>query len=676
MQETIVVDTSSKAKGELRIYGKMKRLLRCPCLLLLIATAPVTNGWAASFSPNKKITRTAVRTEKASLSVLALHASSPSSSQDAATTTATTTTNANFIVDSFTSKTECDDLNTPPSLGVILQSLEALSNTGSDIRGRFVDHAPRGSLASVAHAIKAAAAESSSHPALTPFAAYCYGHALAQQLLIDETSEKEQQQQRQQFTIAIGIDPRSHGMRLADSFARGAESWGPDINVVFAGIATTPACAAFCRSGKCDAAVMITASHLPKDRNGFKFFSKAAPTGYSKLQIQALAGPAKQCASECRDILPPSSGPNAVMCSQHNHQWMPDYAESLKQAILSKTKHLTSHPERPLEGLTIILNSGNGSGGFFQTVLEDLGADASHSLHLQPDGSFPNGIPNPEDAAMLKQTITACEAVQADLAIMLDTDADRCGFVVPRGTTYEPLNRNRLIALLGVIFAEASPGCAVVTDSVTSEGLATFLQDNLKLQHVRYLKGYANVINLAKELTQSGTMNAELAIETSGHCAMRENDFLDDGTYTAVQILSLLAREKQVNPNANLLDLIAELEEMDEVAELRMTTKDGSLETMQAVFDVCVAEIEARCNTPDGAWTLDEDNLEGIRVRLGNNGQFFMLRKSLHDPLVSLQIESQSKAEARRLIIDPLVSAFQSNPSIDEVLDTSVLETY
>ena len=85
---------------------------------------------------------------------------------------------------------------------------------------------------------------------------------------------------------------------------------------------------------------------------------------------------------------------------------------------------------------------------------------------------------------------------------------------------YEPLNRNRLIALLGVIYAKSSPGCTIVTDSTTSEGLGKFLEGNLGLHHFRYLRGYANVIRKAKEITESGVANAEVAIETSGHCAM------------------------------------------------------------------------------------------------------------------------------------------------------------
>jgi phosphomannomutase len=436
---------------------------------------------------------------------------------------------------------------------------------------------------------------------------------------------------------------------------------------------------------------MVTASHLPRDRNGFKFFSTDSLSGFSKAQILALGVQAETCALEWfgHGILPPSSGEGAVMCSQHVN-WMPDYADSLKQAILSKTAGSSAehNQERPLTGLKIILNSGNGAGGFFQEVLKDLGADVSASMHLEPDGTFPNGIPNPEDSSMLQQTAAACEKAQADLGIMLDTDADRCGFVVPRTVTasgergnYEALNRNRLIALLGVIFAREKPGCAVVTDSVTSEGLSMFLEDKLGLKHVRYLKGYANVINKAKELTESGTMNAELAIETSGHCAMRENAYLDDGTYTAVKIVSLLANEHAAlsQQQKGLLDLIADMEELDEVSELRMTTKDGSLDTMREIFEVCASAIESQCYSAqleeEGAWTIDKDNLEGVRVRLGN-GQFFMLRKSLHDPIISLQIEARSKEEARSLIVGPLDQLMGSNASIENVLDMAALKSY
>jgi len=226
---------------------------------------------------------------------------------------------------------------------------------------------------------------------------------------------------------------------------------------------------------------------------------------------------------------------------------MPDYAASLRDAILTKTN--TRYGDKLLAGLKIVLNSGNGSGGFFAQVLTDLGADCTASIHLEPNGTFSNdyGAPNPKNPSMFQQTVDACQTAQANLGIMFDTDGNRSGFVVPRTiqrddtkTDYEVLNQNRLIALLSVVFARC---CIIVTDSVTSEGLASFLNDRLGLQHIRFKKGYANVINKAKEINEDPSIvaSAKVAIETAGHCAMQENNFLDDGTYTAVQVVSLLA---------------------------------------------------------------------------------------------------------------------------------------
>jgi phosphomannomutase len=352
-----------------------------------------------------------------------------------------------------------------------------------------------------------------------------------------------------------------------------------------------------------------------------------------------------------------------------------------------KTQGVVPNAMKPLDGLKLLLNPGNGAGGFFKYVLEDLGADVSASIHLEPDGLFPNGIPNPEDVKMLERTISVCEKEQADLGIMLDTDADRCGFVAPRTinavtgirSNYEALHRNRLIALLGFILAKEKPGCAVVTDSVTSEGLSYFLTDKLGLQHIRYKKGYANVIAKARQLTDSGQCNAELAIETSGHCAMRENAYLDDGTYTAVKIVSLLAQQRAIDlsngKSSTLLALISDMAELDEVCELRMNTKDASLDTMQAVFDLLTSEIDGFSGM-NNTWKVDRDNLEGIRLRFLSEGQFFMLRKSLHDPIVSLQIEAQHRKQARELIVQPLVKLLEANKNISNKLDISALKDY
>jgi len=557
--------------------------------------------------------------------------------------------------------------------------------------------------------------------ALTPLSAYCYGHAFARMVvesqpsrnagtlglfgsadkniaasaaifdLFSEVGGGEEGVEKVLTTICVGRDPRIHGARLADALCLGIESV-EGVKAVYTGLASTPSMFEFCRAGKCDGSVMVTASHLPEDKNGFKFCTKAG--GLNARDINMLAETAASNSREWYDvgIMPPTSGSGAF-CSTSHVDFMPHYASTLRSAIIKEVSDgdtSSSATSQPLSGLRIVLNAGNGSGYFFNEILKDLGADVSASMNLTPDGTFPkdSGVPNPEYKAMIETTTRVCEETNADIGIMLDTDADRCGFIIPRNNddlsssaTYETLNRNRLIALLSVIFQTSSPGCSVVTDSVTSEGLAKFLEEDLGLNHVRYLKGYSNVIEKAKEITDSGRATVEMAIETSGHCAMRENDYLDDGTYTAVKVVGLLARVAKAkgegrDGHLGLLDLISNLEEMEEVEELRLNVADGSLSTTNRMFDSIANDI-ARATSSQKGWELDQENLEGIRVRNGSDGSFFMLRKSLHDPVISLQVEGSSANNVRQTVILPLLEIIESKgDQFASSINSSALSDY
>lgn len=271
-------------------------------------------------------------------------------------------------------------------------------------------------------------------------------------------------------------------------------------------------------------------------------------------------------------------------------------------------------------------------------------------------------------------TLEACDASGADIGVMFDTDADRAGFVLPRDDdgSYEPLHKNRLIALLGVVFASSSPGCTFVTDSTTSEGLSAFLEDTLGLNHCRFLRGYANVIGKAKELTESGAANAQVAIETSGHCAMKENGYLDDGTYAAVKVIGLLARlyGSDSSSSSSLLDLISDLEEMPYEKEYRLESKDGSTATTSEAFRNIVQSVQDKCATQP-QWTFDEDNLEGVRVRLASGG-FFMARQSLHDPVISFQLESVDASTAAEEVVGPMMEVLGKHGSALDLGDLTL----
>ena len=156
------------------------------------------------------------------------------SSKDSLAVNEVTTAPDAFLHEFFSS--ECDDTNLPPSLSIISRSFEQLES-GSDIRGRFVDHPRRGSVAAVARAIRG-----ESLPALTPFAAHCLGFAFATMIRNSQPPSGENV-----VDICIGQDPRFHGTCLADAFSRGAESV-QGVRVVYTGLATTPSMFEFCRS--------------------------------------------------------------------------------------------------------------------------------------------------------------------------------------------------------------------------------------------------------------------------------------------------------------------------------------------------------------------------------------------------------------------------------------------
>uniref|UniRef100_A0ACD6ARG0 Uncharacterized protein n=1 Tax=Avena sativa TaxID=4498 RepID=A0ACD6ARG0_AVESA len=132
-------------------------------------------------------------------------------------------------------------------------------------------------------------------------------------------------------------------------------------------------------------------------------------------------------------------------------------------------------------------------------VLKPLGAVTSGSQFLEPDGLFPNHIPNPEDKAAMEAITQAVLNKNADLGIIFDTDVDRSAAVDSSG---RELNRNRLIALMSAIVLEEHPGTTVVTDSVTSDGLTTFIEKKLGGKHHRFKRGYKNVIDEAIRLVK------------------------------------------------------------------------------------------------------------------------------------------------------------------------------
>ena len=424
--------------------------------------------------------------------------------------------------------------------------------------------------------------------------------------------------------VAVGHDSRISADRIRSAVVNAMTECGA--KVLDCGLSSTPSMFMITLDRQLDGSVQITASHHPYHRNGLKFFTPAG--GLDGCDIEAILG-------FCESGSFPDSAEGG---SSEKTDYMKEYAAHLRDIIRKGIGG--ENDDRPLEGLHIVVDAGNGAGGFYATdVLEPLGADISGSVFLEPDGMFPNHIPNPEDKDAMKSICNAVMKAHADLGVIFDTDVDRGGAVDSLGAE---INRNRLVALASAIALENCPGGTIVTDSTTSAGLRKFIEVSLGGVHYRYRRGYRNVINRAIELNEQGT-ECPLAIETSGHAAMRDNYFLDDGAYLVTMIIIKMAQLRA--RGESLAMLTAGLEEPLEENELRFKIR---AEDFREYGEQVLAGLEEYAAAREN-WIVADDNREGIRVSFEEEEGWFLLRLSVHDPIMPLNLESMKEGGCRSI---------------------------
>ena len=422
-----------------------------------------------------------------------------------------------------------------------------------------------------------------------------------------------------ELVISVGRDSRVSGPRIVSECSAVMKNAG--VRVLDCGLASTPSMFMTTVDLGCDGALQITASHHPFNRNGLKFFTRDGGLEGSDIEEILLFAQNGEAPEEL-------SGGEIVPTD-----YMSDYSARLRAMICREVN--AEDYEHPLKGFKIVVDAGNGAGGFYaEKVLAPLGADTTGSCFLEPDGMFPNHIPNPENEEAMASISRAVLDAGADMGVIFDTDVDRGGAVDSKGNE---INRNRLVAMAAAIALEGNPGGTVVTDSTTSAGLKDFIQNDLGGVHHRFKRGYKNVINEAIRLNSEG-VNCPLAIETSGHAAMRENYFLDDGAYLCTKLIIKMAQLK--SEGKELEQLIATLKEPVESREIRFKIEESDF---KACGNRILKNLEEYAKQQEG-WILADDSREGVRISFSkeDGDGWFMLRLSVHDPIMPMNVESDS----------------------------------
>ncbi len=394
-----------------------------------------------------------------------------------------------------------------------------------------------------------------------------------------------------------------------------------------------------------DGAVMITASHLPFNRNGLKLFTREG--GLESKDIKEVLEKAAVISSMSHKV---------EFAEAETADLVGAYSRHMQNIIKEEVQ--AEDYEHPLKGLHIVVDASNGVGGYFTKVLEGLGASTEGSICLDPDGTFPNHVPNPENKQAMEAVRKATLDAGADLGIIFDTDGDRAAVVFSDG---EEINQNAIIALMAAILSEKYPHTTVVTDSVTSNHLTDFLEKDLQMKHHRFKRGYKNVINEAIRLNKEGE-ETHLAIETSGHGAVKENYFLDDGAYMSVKIICKLAKCRQ--EGKQIQDLIAGLKKPVESEECRLKILTDDFKAYGAkVLEDFMAFAESQ-----ETFQVVANNYEGVRINFDDEEVqgWMLMRMSLHDPIIPMNFETEKTGGVEILLnrIRPFLSAYSKLSSL------------
>jgi phosphomannomutase len=301
-----------------------------------------------------------------------------------------------------------------------------------------------------------------------------------------------------QGPVAIGRDMRLSSDDLATNLARGLND--ADVDTIDIGLCGTELVYHAASRPGMGGGVMVTASHNPADYNGMKMVREqaipvSADTGLK--QIEAL-------------LVKKDEKPSNAGTGQHR-------AESVNADYTARMLRCIDTDQ--LKPFRIVVNAGNGCAGpAFDAIAQDLPLDIVR-LHHDPDGSFPNGVPNPLLSENRKETAEAVRAHRADFGIAWDGDFDRCFFFDADGRFIEGYY---LVGLFAARLLEKHPGEKIVLDPRLTWNT---------IEQVRQAGGQP-LINKSGHAFIKERMRAENALyggEMSAHHYFRDFSYCDSG---------------------------------------------------------------------------------------------------------------------------------------------------
>ena len=396
-------------------------------------------------------------------------------------------------------------------------------------------------------------------------------------------------------TIIAGRDLRLSSPRLHKSFVDGALKTGLDVLDI--GQVTTPIMYFSILHFRCDGGIMITGSHNPIRFNGFKM-NEGMASVYGK-DIQTL-----------KKIILKNKFVNGRKGQTKNVSVANDYIDMLKGKF--------DFPKK----LKIVVDAGNATAGPIAPELWESYGHEVLRLYCEPDGSFPNHMPDPSKPENLKDLIDRVLKEKADLGLAYDGDADRVGAVDETGRI---IYADTMLAIFAKDVLRKKPGSRIIFDVKCSQALPDVIKENNGIPYM-YKTGHSLIKAKMKEL------KSPFAGEMSGHMFFADDYYgFDDGIYASGRLAQIVSQSGK-----KLSAIVDEIPRFESTPEIRIECAD------EAKFNV-VDELVQQFSKEYDTITID-----GARVQM--DGGWGLVRASNTEPTLVLRFEAKTRSRLREIM--------------------------
>ena len=451
---------------------------------------------------------------------------------------------------------------------------------------------------------------------LTAFKAYDVRGRIPDEL--DETLAYRIGQAYAAFTgakhVCVGRDIRLSSAQLCTALVRGLTDSGVDVSDI--GLCGTEGVYFTTFARKFDGGIMVTASHNPPDYNGMKFVREqsrpiSADTGLMDMARLIEEGrlPAK------------SARPGRLTTLDINAEY---------------DAHLLGYVDATkLKPLKVVVNAGNGGAGMVIDRLEPKLPFRFIKVHHEPDGTFPNGVPNPMLEENRQSTVEAIRRHGADVGLAWDGDFDRCFFFDEQGTFIEGYY---LVGLLADVFLRREQGARIVHDPRLTWNTLDIVQRHGG-RAVLSKSGHAFIKQVMREV--DGAYGGEM----SAHHYFRDFAYCDSGMIPWLVVLQVMSETGR-----SLSQLVGE--------RMRLFPASGEINRKLDPAAGGARAMLERAQRHYAASAKSVDHTDGLSMEF--DAWRFNLRASNTEPLVRLNVESRGDEALMREKTAELLALMQS----------------